>query len=190
MDLDKLCGNSVVRRNLLTIPGYVPTCPRCLYNDFIKWNIDRQQFICSCSYKSDFESEFVQAYINYRINNQYCEKCGVTVSENKSKYCGRGDDKDNQHRWVHPKHNPGTEVLKERRFTLSRLHKSITLQCNTVTDAIDLYDFLEKFTAKYNNVDEFLNEIENFSTRKERLLEEIGPTGLKWVIAAFNAARE
>jgi hypothetical protein len=29
-----------------------------------------------------------------------CSKCGVTVAENRRKYCGDGSDKDNEHRWV------------------------------------------------------------------------------------------
>lgn len=37
-----------------------------------------------------------------RINAQVCEKCGITVGENKSKYCGCGSDKDNPHIWSNP----------------------------------------------------------------------------------------
>jgi len=28
-----------------------------------------------------------------------CTKCGKTSAENKQKYCGKGDNKDNEHRW-------------------------------------------------------------------------------------------
>ena len=37
-----------------------------------------------------------------RINAQVCIKCGKTVGENKSKYCGDGSDKDNPHLWANP----------------------------------------------------------------------------------------
>lgn len=36
------------------------------------------------------------------VNSQVCSKCGVTVGENKNKYCGNGSDKDNPHRWSSP----------------------------------------------------------------------------------------
>jgi hypothetical protein len=37
-----------------------------------------------------------------RINAQICIKCGKTVGENQSKYCGDGSDKDNGHVWSNP----------------------------------------------------------------------------------------
>lgn len=37
-----------------------------------------------------------------RINAQVCIKCGKTVGENRSKYCGDGSDKDNGHSWSNP----------------------------------------------------------------------------------------
>lgn len=37
-----------------------------------------------------------------RINAQVCTKCGKTVGENQSKYCGDGSDKDNPHNWSNP----------------------------------------------------------------------------------------
>jgi len=37
-----------------------------------------------------------------RINAQVCIKCGKTVGENQSKYCGDGSDKDNSHVWSNP----------------------------------------------------------------------------------------
>ncbi len=32
----------------------------------------------------------------------FCSKCGITVENRKTKYCGDGSDKDNEHRWVTP----------------------------------------------------------------------------------------
>jgi len=37
-----------------------------------------------------------------RTNAQVCIKCGKTVGENYSKYCGDGSDKDNPHVWSNP----------------------------------------------------------------------------------------
>lgn len=34
-----------------------------------------------------------------------CTKCGAYVHSNKQKYCGRGDDKDNAHRWISKRDN-------------------------------------------------------------------------------------
>lgn len=38
----------------------------------------------------------------------------------------------------------------------------------------------------YRSFDEWLDEIENFSTRRERLLDELGGAALPWVKAAWD----
>lgn len=48
------------------------------------------------------EFDFETGDIKYRINSQFCSKCGITVGNRKTKYCGDGSDKDNEHRWVTP----------------------------------------------------------------------------------------
>lgn len=54
---------SVVRENLMTRPGYTPYCgaetcrhrwPRTIF--------DGKQFECSCGWRSNFESEFIERY--------------------------------------------------------------------------------------------------------------------------------
>lgn len=38
----------------------------------------------------------------------------------------------------------------------------------------------------YKNFDEWLNEIENFSTRRERLLDELGERAIPWLKVAWG----
>lgn len=67
------------------------------------WDTSLCQFRCGdCGWESEFDHEFVDKYKEFRINSQVCSKCGVTVGDNKSKYCGDGSDKDNPHRWTRP----------------------------------------------------------------------------------------
>ena len=98
-----LYGDSIVRRNLLTVPGYAPYCGEmCNTRGRTTFDVNIGQFRCRCGWRSDFPADFIAAYRKYRIDSQKCSKCGVTVAENKSKYCGDGSDKDNAHRWVMP----------------------------------------------------------------------------------------
>ena len=104
---------SQVRRNLMTVPGYRPYCGGdvcCLRNPRANWSPELGQFRCACGWVSRFDEEFIKVYRDYRIATQYCSKCGVTVADKKSKYCGDGTDKDNGHRWVQPQY-PGPAVF-------------------------------------------------------------------------------
>lgn len=103
-EVQRLCGTSIVRLNLLTVPGYAPFCGNelCTRSCRTVFSPDAGQFCCQCGWQSDFSEEFIKAYRSYRIASQVCSKCGVTVAANKSKYCGDGSDKDNPHRWVRP----------------------------------------------------------------------------------------
>jgi len=92
--------DSIVRQNLLSVPGYSPGCGVC--NRRTVFDVNTGQFICKCGWQSSFEPEFVAAVRSFRIGSQVCKKCGVTVANNKSKYCGDGSDKDNPHRWELP----------------------------------------------------------------------------------------
>lgn len=103
--INRLCEGSIVRTNLLTVPGYSPYCgnDKCRYRmPRTQWDVNQQQFICGCGWKSNFPKDFVDAYVAYRIASQVCERCGVTCGENKQKYCGDGSDKDLAHRWKRP----------------------------------------------------------------------------------------
>jgi hypothetical protein len=108
--LPELCfvedRRSIVRTNLLTAPGYAPYCANNHSStDRTVWNPDKQQFCCSlCGWQSEFPPEFIKAYQEFRTMSQVCRKCGVTVAENRSKYCGGGSDKDNAHVWVQQKY--------------------------------------------------------------------------------------
>jgi len=123
-ELEALCGDSTVRRNLLTRPGYSPYCgskqcschwPRAQYD------VNRQQFLCDCGWVSEFPADFQAAYTHFRIGNQVCRKCGVTVANNKQKYCGDGSDKDNPHQWQ----QPGSLYLSETSLTSTKALMSL-----------------------------------------------------------------
>lgn len=104
--INRLCEGSIVRTNLLTVPGYAPYCGNmendCDTMERAKWDVDRRQFVCRCGWSSDLPKDFVDAYVAYRIDSQVCERCGVSCGENKQKYCGDGSDKDLPHRWKRP----------------------------------------------------------------------------------------
>lgn len=58
---------SIVRRNLLTRPGYSPYCgaDKCRHQaPRTEW--DGCQFVCKCGWRSSFDSEFIEAYKKYR----------------------------------------------------------------------------------------------------------------------------
>lgn len=55
--------NSVVRRNLMTVPNYTPYCGngQCqLHMPRLRW--DGEQFKCFCGYRTNFPTEFINAY--------------------------------------------------------------------------------------------------------------------------------
>jgi hypothetical protein len=98
----ELYKGSIVRTNLLTVPGYAPYCGSndCSTMKRTEWDVNAKQFVCNCGWISNYPPEFVAEYVKFRIDSQVCSKCGVTVGENKSKYCGDGSDKDNPHKWT------------------------------------------------------------------------------------------
>lgn len=103
--INRLCKGSIVRKNLLSKPGYAPYCGQedCrLGMPRTQWDVNSRQFVCGCGWQSKFPKEFVDAYVAYRVDSQVCARCGVTCGENKQKYCGDGSDKDLPHRWKHP----------------------------------------------------------------------------------------
>lgn len=61
-ELEKWCGDSDVRRNLLTVEGYRPYCgamcrimPRAHFNG--------EQFVCTCcGWESSFPADFIKKY--------------------------------------------------------------------------------------------------------------------------------
>jgi hypothetical protein len=97
---------STVQRNLLSVPGYSPYCgaERCLKGmPRTTWDPNIRQFVCACGWKSSFPADFITKYTKFRVDSQICSKCNRTVETNRQKYCGKGDDKDNQHHWESPK---------------------------------------------------------------------------------------
>ena len=54
---------SIVRENLMTVPGYKPYCGS--ENCFLRWprtHYNAGQFRCACGWVSNFEPEFIAAY--------------------------------------------------------------------------------------------------------------------------------
>lgn len=56
---------SIVRENLMTEKGYSPYCghPHCAHNSpRTKWNKEKEQFVCSCGWTSEFPADFIKRY--------------------------------------------------------------------------------------------------------------------------------
>lgn len=69
--IERLAGDSIVRRNLLTVPGYAPYCgyARCS-KDRTKWDGGRMQFRCDCGWVSEFSKEFIKEYVRFRDSSR------------------------------------------------------------------------------------------------------------------------
>lgn len=106
--VESLSAGSIVRQNLLTVPGYAPYCGNETRNCMLtrtRFDPNVGQFVCDeCQWRSDFPAEFMQVYGHVRILFQVCSKCGVSVKDRMNKYCGDGSNKDNEHRWVQPRY--------------------------------------------------------------------------------------
>jgi hypothetical protein len=61
---------SIVRENLLSVPGYTPYCGS---NDctrgLVRTKFDGSQFKCSCGWRSSFEPEFIEKYRAFSLPN-------------------------------------------------------------------------------------------------------------------------
>lgn len=56
-------AESIVRKNLLTRPGYAPYCgtESCPHRA-PRTRFDGEQFVCSCGWRSSFDAEFIAEY--------------------------------------------------------------------------------------------------------------------------------
>lgn len=57
--------SSIVRENLMTQRGYVPYCgdDKCrLGMPRVKWDKNKEQFVCSCGWVSEFPKGFIERY--------------------------------------------------------------------------------------------------------------------------------
>lgn len=54
---------SIVRENLLKVPGYTPYCgnENCSYH-WPRTEFNGSQFACHCGWRSTFEAEFIEKY--------------------------------------------------------------------------------------------------------------------------------
>ena len=70
LTIDELCGDSIVRRNLLTRPFYSPYCGRpCDDMPRTTWVKHLKQFRCKCGWVSAFPPDFIAAYEKFRVDN-------------------------------------------------------------------------------------------------------------------------
>lgn len=56
-------AESIVRKNLMTRPGYTPYCGAgdCRFR-MPRTDFDGEQFVCLCGWRSGFEAEFIEDY--------------------------------------------------------------------------------------------------------------------------------
>lgn len=56
-------ATSIVRKNLMTKPGYVPYCgsDKCVYR-WPRAKFNGYQFQCLCGWRSSFEESFIEEY--------------------------------------------------------------------------------------------------------------------------------
>lgn len=61
-----MCGDSIVRRNLLHVPHYTPYCaadnPPCRLH-WPRTHFDGEQFKCDCGYRTAFPADFIAFYL-------------------------------------------------------------------------------------------------------------------------------
>lgn len=77
-------------------------------------------------------------------------------------------------------------LFKEQALTISQSGNDVSIQCSDRNDANSVFEWLTNITGTYESVDEWLDEIESFSTRRERLNN---PEMELWLKAAFDAGR-
>ena len=66
--IDAMCGDSIVRRNLLTRPHYSPYCgrvDRCPAY-WPRTSFDGEQFKCTCGFRTEFPADFIKFYLENR----------------------------------------------------------------------------------------------------------------------------
>lgn len=82
-------------------------------------------------------------------------------------------------------HAVAMRLFREETVTFSKSGASVSIQCKTADDANSLLTWLSSIDGKYGTVEDWLDEIETFSLRRERLDNPIVME--PWVRAAFNA---
>ena len=82
-------------------------------------------------------------------------------------------------------HAAAMKLFREQAITISMEGSCVSLNCDNWNDADAMFSWLTAINGKYGSVDEWLDEIEAFSTRRERLddTSRLEP----WLRAAFDA---
>jgi hypothetical protein len=76
-------------------------------------------------------------------------------------------------------------LFREQSIMISKSGSEVCVQCKSSDDANTVFEWLASITGKYATVDEWLDEIESFSMRRERLDD---PKLMEpWIRAAFDA---
>jgi hypothetical protein len=76
-------------------------------------------------------------------------------------------------------------LFREQSVTISKLGSKVFVHCENVDNANSVFEWLASINGKYETVDDWLNEIEAFALRRERI---DNPMVVEpWVRAAFDA---
>jgi len=66
-------------------------------------------------------------------------------------------------------HVAAMRLFREKALTISKSGKSVSIHCDSDDDADVVFAWLTSITGRYGSVDEWLDEMESFSSRRERL---------------------
>lgn len=93
--------------------------------------------------------------------------------------------KDTPHTKSDRMHSAAMTLFREQAVTISKMGSCVSLNCDNYDDAETMFSWLAAITGRYGTVDNWLDEIETFSTRRERLDDaaRLEP----WLRAAFDA---
>ena len=78
-------------------------------------------------------------------------------------------------------------LFRDQAVTISKTNDSVTIGCKNSSEANDVFEWLCQITGQYGSVEEWLDEIESFSMRRERL-DDLGIME-PWLKSAFDAGR-
>lgn len=78
-------------------------------------------------------------------------------------------------------------LFADQALTISKSGDQVTIGCESGDDAESVFEWLANITGQYESVDGWLDEIELFGSRRERL---DNPRVMEsWLKAAFDAGR-
>ena len=82
-------------------------------------------------------------------------------------------------------HAEAMRIFREQAATICKSGTSVLLRCDNHDDACHLFEWLSSINGRYETIDDWLDEIESFSLRRERI--ENFDTVERWLAEAFQA---